>query len=107
LFFRHFPWNQLSFGFFTKVVKMFWVFHQVSSWKIDGKQTTFFTEDSVENFEFSNQCSSDQLFSKICKEVWLLYGCLSERPRWYPGGMDWQAVSRTSWFAKKHHGIVW
>jgi hypothetical protein len=38
-----------------KVVKMFWVFHLVSSWKIDGKQTTFFTEDSAENFEFSNQ----------------------------------------------------
>jgi hypothetical protein len=38
-----------------KVVAKFWVFHLVSSWKIDGKQTTFFTENSAENFEFSNQ----------------------------------------------------
>jgi hypothetical protein len=39
-----------------KLVKMFWVFHPVFQLKIDGKQTTFFTKNSAENFEFSNQC---------------------------------------------------
>jgi hypothetical protein len=28
--------------------------------KIDGKQTTFFTEDSAEYFEFSNHCHAQQ-----------------------------------------------
>jgi hypothetical protein len=38
-----------------KLVKMFWVFHPVFQLKIDGKQTTFFTKNSAEKFEFPNQ----------------------------------------------------
>jgi hypothetical protein len=38
------------------VVKIFWVFPPTFQLKIDGKQTTFFTKNSAEKFEFSNQC---------------------------------------------------
>jgi hypothetical protein len=55
---------------------MFWVFHLISSWKIDGKQTTFFTEDSAENFEFSNQwlpqdSGVSNVFTRLIKTLWL------------------------------------
>jgi hypothetical protein len=50
---------QLSFEFFTsnrKSVENVLGFPPSFHQKIDGKQMRFFTENSAEKFEFSNQC---------------------------------------------------
>jgi hypothetical protein len=52
------------FWVFHLKLEKWWNFFEVSTYfpaeRIDGEQTTFFSEDSAENFEISNQCTPRQ-----------------------------------------------